>query len=82
MSNAATQPVANAIRAALPTIEQIELIFGSHQAAHTYLTALRAAGAPITVDTCHYVRMAGLSGAGTAARADFTYKGGTRVLGL
>lgn len=68
--------------ATLPTIEQVELIFGSHEVAHTYLIALKAAGAPITVDTCHYVRMAGVIRASEAASPTFSYKGGSRALGL
>lgn len=72
MSNAVT----------LPTLEQIELIFGSHEAAHTYLIALKSAGAPITVDTCHAVKIGGVSAALMCARPDFSYQGGRRALGL
>lgn len=68
--------------AALPTMTQIEQIFGSHEAAHTYLLALKAAGAPVTVDTCHFVRMGGAVAAPLAAAPGFSYRGGSRALGL
>jgi hypothetical protein len=61
---------------------QIELIFGSHDRAHTYIAALKTAGAPVTVDTCHYVKCAGCNGAAECARPDFSYQGGSRALGL
>lgn len=65
-----------------PTPDQVELIFGSHEASYAYLRALKAAGAPITVDTCHYVRMAGTTGAAQCAEPTFSYRGGSRALGL
>lgn len=68
--------------AALPTMTQIEQIFGSHERAHTYLQALKDAGAPITVDTCHFVRMGGAIAAPLAAAPGFKYCGGRRALGL
>lgn len=69
-------------RQPLPTFDQIELIFGSFEVANVYLTALKSAGAPITVDTCHAVKIGGVIVAPMCAAPDFNYQGGRRALGL
>jgi hypothetical protein len=69
----------------LPTFEQIDDLaerFGGIESIRRYMRALKAAGAPITIDTLHYVIMAGIGRAADAASPSFSYTGGQQVYGV
>lgn len=63
-------------------MDQIEAIFGSLAASHSYIRALKAVGAPLTVDTLHYARLSGCRDLARCALPTFSYDGGSRALGL
>jgi len=75
MSNEATQ---------MPSMVQLENMFqGRHDLIRAAIVALKSAGAPVTLDTCHAVMVGGIRSA--AEMVDWTpagYCGGRRAFGL
>jgi hypothetical protein len=69
---------------ALPSIAQLESIFsGNHTVIRAAIVALKAAGAPVTIDTCHAVMVGGIrSAAEMVGWTPESYQGGRRSLGL
>jgi hypothetical protein len=69
----------------MPSGDQLDVLasmIGGHAALRTRIMALKAAGAPITVDTIHATIVGGANMAASCARPDFQYNGGSRALGL
>lgn len=62
------------------TMDEIESMFGTLKAAHPYIKALKAAGAPITVDTLHWARVGGCKALHVCADPNFAYTAGTRSM--
>jgi hypothetical protein len=75
MSNAATQ---------MPSMDQLESLFaGDHSRIRAAVSALKAAGAPVTLDTCHAVMVGGTrSAAHMVGWTPESYDCGRRVFGL